>query len=86
MGDENKAYAMNVVNALRDAGIAAAPYLDANKKFKNQMEYADKIMARYAVIIGGDEVANNVMTVKDMVTGTQQTQNLNDTINLLKNA
>lgn len=86
MGDENKAYAMNVVNALRDAGIAAAPYLDANKKFKNQMEYADKIMARYGVIIGGDEVANNVMTVKDMVTGTQQTQNLNDTINLLKNA
>lgn len=86
MGDENKAYAMNVVNALRDAGIAAAPYLDTNKKFKNQMEYADKIMARYAIIIGGDEVANNVVALKDMTTGAQQTQNLNDTINILKNA
>ena len=41
MGNENVAYAMRVLSELRDAGITTVPYLDANKKFKNQIEFAD---------------------------------------------
>ncbi len=46
MGDNNVAYASRVVNELRDAEIATVSYLDTDKKFKNQIEYADKIKAK----------------------------------------
>ena len=84
MGNQNLEYAVSVVNALRDANIVAAPFLDADKKFKNQIEYADKIKAKYSIIIGEDEVKNNSLSVKDMATGQQQTLSITDTINLMK--
>ena len=55
MGADNLAYAVSVLNALRDENIAAVAYLDADKKFKNQIEYSDKIKAKYSIIIGEDE-------------------------------
>lgn len=84
MGSENVAYAMSVVNALRDENIVVAPYLDADKKFKNQIEYADKIKAKNSIIIGEDEVKNKSVSVKNMQTGEQQSLAINDAINLLK--
>ena len=84
MGNENTPYAMSVLNALRDAGIASVAYLDTDKKFKNQIEYADKIMAKFSMIIGEDEVKNKVVTLKDMATGNQQTLPIADAIKLVK--
>lgn len=84
MGAQNTEYAISVVNALRDAGVSVAPYLDADKKFKNQIEYADKIKAKYSIIIGEDEVKNNVLTVKDMTSGQQQNLTLVDAVKLMK--
>ncbi|MCM1294923.1 MAG: histidine--tRNA ligase [Muribaculaceae bacterium] len=84
MGGENLAYAMGVVNALRNENIATSVYLDADKKFKNQIEYADKIKAKYSIIIGTDEVKNQVLSVKDMTSGNQQNLSVADAINLLK--
>ncbi len=84
MGDENMPYAMSVLNALRDAAVPSVAYLDTEKKFKNQIEYADKIMAKFSMIIGTDEVKNKVVTVKDMATGKQQTLPFVDAIKLVK--
>ncbi len=84
MGDNNVAYASNVVNTLRDAGIVAVSYLDTDKKFKNQIEYADKISARFSMIIGDDEVAKNVVALKDMISGNQETLSLVDAIKKVK--
>lgn len=84
MGDENLAYASTVLNALRDNGIASVSYLDTNKKFKNQVEYADKIGAAYSIIIGETERAAGVVAVKNMQSGDQRTMNLGDLIELLK--
>jgi len=84
MGDNNVAYATNVVNALRDAGVVAVSYLDTDKKFKNQIEYADKIGARFAAIVGDDEVAKNVIALKNMETGNQETCVLADAIKKVK--
>ena len=84
MGDENMPYAMSVLNTLRDEKIPSVAYLDTDKKFKNQIEYADKIMAKFSMIIGEDEVKNNVVAVKDMATGDQQTLSLADAIKLVK--
>ena len=71
MGADNLAYAVSVLNAFRDANIASVAYLDADKKFKNQIEYADKIKTKFSVIIGETEKENQVVALKNMTTGTQ---------------
>ena len=84
MGSAQVAYSVRVLTELRDAGIVAVPYLDANKKFKNQIEFADKINADFSVIVGEDERISETVSVKDMRSGEQQTLNLGAVINLLK--
>lgn len=84
MGNNNVAYASQIVNSLRENGIVAVSYLDTDKKFKNQIEYADKIGAKYSMIIGDDEVAKNVVALKDMVSGTQETLSLENAIKNIK--
>ena len=84
MGDNNVAYASRVVNELRDAEIATVSYLDTDKKFKNQIEYADKIKARFSMIIGDNEVENKVVALKNMESGEQQNLSVSDAIKLVK--
>ncbi len=84
MGANNVAYASSVLNALRDNEIASVSYLDTDKKFKNQIEYADKIRADYSIIIGDSERESNTLAVKNMQSGQQQTLNLSGVIELLR--
>lgn len=84
MGNSSVPFAVFVANALRDENIATIAYLDAEKKFKNQIEYANKIMARFSIIIGEDEVESKEVTVKNMATGEQQKLSVADTIKLVK--
>lgn len=83
MGGEQVSFAMSVLAELRKAGIPAVPYLDADKKFKNQIEFSDKIKADFSIIIGENERVANVLTVKDMNTGQQQNITLDETLKLL---
>ncbi|MBR2393102.1 MAG: histidine--tRNA ligase [Alphaproteobacteria bacterium] len=80
MGNENLSYAVSVLNALRDAKIPAVAYLDAEKKFKNQIEYADKIKTKFSVIVGESEKENQVVALKNMTTGEQQSLSVADAI------
>ncbi len=84
MGNQNVSYAMRVADDLRAAGIATVTYLDTEKKFKNQIEYADKIAAPFSVIIGDEEVGNNSVALKDMTSGGQQQVSVQDLITILK--
>jgi histidyl-tRNA synthetase len=84
MGESTVPFAMSVLSKLRAADIVSVPYLDADKKFKNQIEFADKIKSRFSIIIGEDEVKSNMITIKDMATGKQQNLSIVDTINMLK--
>lgn len=84
MGNDNVVYSMSVLGQLRDAGIASVAYLDADKKFKNQIEYADKINAKYSIIIGEDEVKNNRVSIKNMKTGEQLEMTMDLVIGLVK--
>ena len=86
MGNENLSYAVSVLNAMRDAKIPAVAYLDADKKFKNQIEYADKIKAKFSVIIGESEKENQVVALKNMVTGEQQLLSVADAIKMVLGA
>jgi histidyl-tRNA synthetase len=70
LGKEAKASAYGLVQKLRRAGIIVeTDYMD--RSVKAQMKYANKIGARYTVIIGADELANNKVNVKNMEIGEQ---------------
>lgn len=59
-----------VVQALRADGCPAEmDYL--GRSFKAQMREANKLGARYAIIVGGDELGRGGAIVKEMETGTQ---------------
>jgi len=64
-------YAKELAKELRAAGVSV--YLNYElKKLKTQMSCADALKARYACIIGEDEVLKNVVTLRDMETGEQE--------------
>lgn len=86
MGSDNVGYASRVLNALRDAQIPSVSYLDTDKKFKNQIEYADKIKAKFSMIIGDDESKNQVVALKNMQTGNQESVSVDDAIKMVKAA
>jgi histidyl-tRNA synthetase len=75
---------VSVLNALRDENIASTAYLEAEKKFKNQIEYADKIKSRFSMIIGETEKENQVVALKNMTTGEQVLLPVVDAIKTIK--
>ncbi len=56
----------------RECRMAGASVEIAEGKLKRTLELADKLNARFAVIIGDDEIACGRFTLKDMSTGEQQ--------------
>jgi len=72
-----------ILNLLRQNGINAdMNYLQAS--FKSQMNRANKLNARYVLILGEEEIKNNVIAVKDMQTGVQETVELKNIIEAIK--
>ena len=70
LGDAAKAKAYHIVNELRKKGIIVeTDYMD--RSVKAQMKYANKIGALRTVIIGENEIKNNLANIKDMQTGEQ---------------
>lgn len=60
-----------MVAELRNSGIRAEVYLGNPKNFGNQLKYADKRNSPVAVIEGGDEKANGVVQIKDLILGAK---------------
>ena len=75
--------AVEVATALRDNGIRTQLYTE-KKKFKAKIGYADKLGIPYVVFLGEDEIANNVITLKDMTSGEQKTLPVTEAVALLK--
>ena len=67
---EDPAPAIALAQSLRSAGVRVQLYAE-KKKFKQKMSYADKLAVPYAVLLGEDEIAEGVCSVKNMVTGEQ---------------
>ena len=62
--------AIALAQALRAEGLKVQLYGE-QKKFKQKMAYANKLGVPFAVLLGEDEIAENVCSVKNMVTGEQ---------------
>jgi histidyl-tRNA synthetase len=70
LGDAGHDVAVKLVSDLRIAGVSSD--MDyTGKSLKSQMKLADKLGARFVIIIGEDEVAQGVVTVRDMNTKEQ---------------
>ena len=80
---EDLGYAIAAATALRDAGIRTQLYCE-QKKFKAKMSYADKLGIPYVILIGEDEIAENVVAVKNMQSGNQEKLSFADAAALIK--
>jgi histidyl-tRNA synthetase len=70
-GNEELHYALSCAKELRAAGIAVEVYPEPTK-MKKQMGYADAKGIPFVAIVGGDEMAQNKVMLKNMTTGEQQ--------------
>ncbi len=68
---ESAAPAIALAETLRSAGLRVQLYGE-QKKFKQKMAYANKLGVPFAVLLGEDEIAEGMCSVKDMRTGEQQ--------------
>ncbi len=65
LGDAAQAKGLELLHRLRQAGIAAAGEYEP-RPLKRQLEQASKLGCAYAVLIGDDELAKQVVTLRDM--------------------
>ena len=71
-GDKEEKYILPLQQMLHSSGISAEIYPD-QAKIKKQMSYADINKIPFVIIAGESEMVSNTVTVKDMVTGQQDT-------------
>lgn len=51
-----------------------------DQKLGKKLKYANKLNVKYVIIIGEDEIKENKVTIKNMITGEQKTSTLDDVI------
>ncbi len=74
VGEQAEAVAFGIAERLRNANIQVVLHAGGGS-FKSQMKKADRSRAKYALILGDDEVANNEVALKPLlatVKGEQQ--------------
>ncbi|MES2701614.1 MAG: histidine--tRNA ligase [Bacteroidota bacterium] len=82
-GGDNEVYALQILSALRAAGIAAEIYPDA-AKFDKQMKYANKRGIAYVLLPGDEERQKNMVSVKNFVTGEQKMMGVEECVEVLQ--
>lgn len=71
MGDSARAVAVTILTGLRKAGIPAD--MDyTGRSLKSQMKLGDKLGARFAIILGEDEIKSGTATVRDLRSSEQK--------------
>jgi len=71
-GEAELMHCLGLVSKLRVLGINAEVYPDVVKKIAKQFEYADKKQIPFVGVVGGNEMANNTVMLKNMSSGTQE--------------
>ena len=62
--------AIAVAEAIRAEGLRVQLYCE-QKKFKQKMAYANKLEVPFAILLGEDEIAEGMCSVKNMISGEQ---------------
>ena len=83
VGELAEAQAVVIAEKLRDTGLSVVVHAGGGS-FKSQMKKADRSGAKYALILGDDEVQAQLIAVKPMVGGGEQVKaSLSETIDIL---
>ena len=77
LGSKASAQAVKLCNLVRDEGFSAVTDM-SGRGLKAQMKYADKIGAKYTVVLGDNEVDSKTAKIKDMQSGEQKEITLPD--------
>ena len=83
MGEKAQATAIAAARKLREAGLRVE-LPPVEQKFGKALGQADKLGARFALILGEDEVASGEWTVKRLADGTQEKVNGEAVVEFLK--
>jgi histidyl-tRNA synthetase len=83
LGGAARDSAFKVARELREAGMAVVMEFE-DRKMKKAMAAADKSRARYALIIGENEVASGKYGLKNLATGEQESLALDEIVSKLK--
>ena len=83
-GEQEEAYCLPLLKKLRGQGINAEIFPEASK-MKKQMGYADKKNIPFVALVGENEIANHLVTLKNMLDGTQESIPVDDLIDKLRN-
>ena len=84
LGENASDFVSGFVKKLRDEGISAErDYM--SRSLKAQMKYANKIGARYSVVIGDNEIETGKASLKNMETGESEELTFDEMKDKLKN-
>jgi len=79
LGDVAKRVGVKVLGDLRAAGLRSdMDYME--RKMKTQMRAADRLHAKTVIVIGEDEVAEDVVMLRNMAGGSQEKVSMSDLI------
>lgn len=71
MGERAKAFGLKLCREMRQKGIVAEMDTLA-RNIKGQFKYADRLNARYTLVIGDNELDKGVVSLKDMAASSQR--------------
>ena len=81
--DDYLKYAINIANILRGNNINVDLAV-SDRSLSKQLEYASNTNANYVIIIGEQEVNENKIKLRNMITGEEELISLDDAINKLR--
>ena len=81
--DNNYEKCAQIASTLRQNGLKVQVDFE-DKKIAKKFKYADKLNINYVIVIGEDEIKNNVVTIKNMITGEQNTVTLEESIKIIQ--
>jgi histidyl-tRNA synthetase len=82
LDEESFRYGLNVLAKLRESKIASEIYPEVTK-IKKQLDYANKKMIPFTIVIGSDEVKTAELAFKNMNTGEQIKSKLEEIIKFI---
>lgn len=82
-GEKEEAYLLPVVARIREAGIRTEIYPESGK-MKKQMGYADAKKIPYVALVGENEIGEQKINLKNMVTGEQRLVTTDELIGLFR--
>lgn len=84
LGNEAKKKCFKLLHELRGAGLKVSSSLN-KKSITSQLKAANKMQARFAVIIGQKEAIDNTIIIRDMKTGVQDVIDWDYSVQEIKN-